>query len=103
MLLVLVVVESMILMTCHVIVEADRASEISLSLSLSLLLFPILRRFSSMFAPRSKITKHTLTHTGGIKSSGYGRFNGLEGIRQYTYLKSMTVPLGGAGKIPWRH
>lgn len=31
---------------------------------------------------------------GGARASGYGRFNGLEGIREFTYLKDVTISPG---------
>lgn len=31
---------------------------------------------------------------GGVKSSGIGRFNGVEGIREYTYQKTITITPG---------
>lgn len=37
---------------------------------------------------------------GGWKSSGWGRFNGVEGIRSFTQMRSIEVPGAKAGPMP---
>jgi aldehyde dehydrogenase (NAD+) len=39
---------------------------------------------------------------GGVKQSGYGRENGLEGLRAYLVTKSVWIELTGASRDPFR-
>jgi acyl-CoA reductase-like NAD-dependent aldehyde dehydrogenase len=39
---------------------------------------------------------------GGYKMSGYGRENGLEGLREYLHTKSVWIELFGASRDPFK-
>ena len=39
---------------------------------------------------------------GGVKQSGYGRENGLEGLRSYLVTKSVWIETAGATRDPFK-